>query len=57
MMSYRAIQSFDHTISRKGHGYENKSNSNIYPYISRSDDDDPVDESVETISTVHPCSG
>ena len=48
---------FDHTTSQKGHGYENMSNLNTYPYVSRSDDDDLIDESVETISTIHPCSG
>ena len=57
MMSYHVIQSFDHTTSRKDHGYENMSNLNTYPYISRSDDDDSIDEPVEIISIVHPCSG
>ena len=56
MVSYRTIQSFDHTTSRKDHGYENMSNSNSYPYVSRSDNDDLIDELIETIFTVHPCS-
>ena len=56
MISYRAIQSFDHTLSRKDHGYENMSNSNTYPYISQSDDDDSIDELVETFFTIHLCS-
>ena len=52
-MSYRAIQSFDHTTSQKGHGYENMSNPNTYLYVSRFDDDNSIDEPVEIISTVH----
>ena len=56
-MSYRAIQSFDHTTSRKGHGHENMSNPNTYPYISQSDNDDSIDKSVEIFSTIHPCPG
>ena len=55
-MSYCAIQSFDHTTSRKGYGYEKMSNSNTLPYVSRSDDDDSVDKPVEIISIVYPCS-
>ena len=57
MVSYRAIQFFDHTTSRKGHEYENISTSNTYLYVSQSDDDDLVDKLVEIISTVYPCSG
>ena len=57
MMSYRTILSFDHTTSLKGHGYRNISNPNIYPYVSQSDDDDSIDESIEIIFIVHPCSG
>ena len=53
-MSYRVIQSFDHTISWKDHGYENMSNLNTYPYVSQSDDDDSTDEPLETLSNVHP---
>ena len=57
MVSYHAIQSFNHTTSRKRYGYENMSNPNTYPYVSQSDDDDSIDESVEIIFTVYPCSG
>ena len=57
MVSYHAIQSFDPTTSQKGHGYENISNPNIYPYVPQSDDDDLIDESVKIFSTVHPYSG
>ena len=57
MVSYRAIQSFDHTTSRKDRGYENMSNPNTYLYVSQSKDDDSMDEPVEIISTIHPCSG
>ena len=47
MISYRIIQSFDHTTSQKDHGYENISNPNTYPYVSRSDDDDSINELVK----------
>ena len=57
MTSYRAIQSFDHPTSWKDYGHEIISSLNIYPYVSRSDDDDDsIDELVETFSTVHLCS-
>ena len=57
MVSYHAMQSSDHTTSQKGHGCGNISNPNTYLYVSRSDDDDSIDEPVETFSTVHPYSG
>ena len=56
MVSYHAIQSFDHTTSQTDHGHENISSPNIYLYVSRSDDDDSIDELVEIFSTIHPCS-
>ena len=57
MMSYRAVQSFDHTISQKGHGHGNMLSPNTYPYISRSDDNDSIDELVKIFSIVHSCFG
>ena len=57
MMSYRIIQSFDHTTSQTGHGHKIMSSLNTYQYVSRSNNDDLIDKSVEIFSTVHPCSG
>ena len=57
MMSYHAIQSFDHITFQIGHRHEIMSSLNIYLYVSRSDDDDSIDESVKFFSIVHPCSG
>ena len=51
MISYRAIQSFDHIISQTDHGYENISSPNTYPYVSRSDDDDSIDDPVKFFSS------
>ena len=56
MVSYCAIQSFDHTISLASYGHKNILSPNIYPYISRSNDDDSVDEPIKIFFTVHHCS-
>ena len=57
MVSYRVIQSFSQTTSQMSCGHENMLNSNIYPYISRFDNDDSIDESIKFFSTVHPYFG
>ena len=56
MVSYRAIQSFDHTTCQKGHGYGNMSNPNTYPYVSQSNDNDLIGEPVKIFFTIHPYS-
>ena len=53
-MSYRAIQSFDHTTSQVSYEQESMSSSNTYLYISRSEDDNSVDDILETLSNYHP---
>ena len=57
MANYHAIQSFNHATSQIDHRHGIMSSPNIYPYISRSDDDDLIDEPVEIFSTIHLCSG
>ena len=54
MVSYRAIQSFDHTISQTDYKHGIMSSINTYLYVSRSNDDDSIDKSLETLSNVHP---
>ena len=54
MMSYHAIQSFDHTISQIDYGHEIMTSPNTYPYISRYNDDDSVDGLLETLFNIHP---
>ena len=57
MVSYHAIQSFNHTTSQTAYGHKNMSSPNTYLYVSQFNYDDSVDESVKFFSTVHPCSG
>ena len=57
MVSYHAIQSFDHITSPIDYGHENMSSPNTYPFVSQFDDYDSINEPVKIFSTVHPCFG
>ena len=48
MVSYRAIQSFSQTTSQMSCKYEIMSNLIIYLNISQLEDDDSVDDTLET---------
>ena len=56
MISYCTIQSFDHATCQIDHGYGIMSSLNIYPCVTWFDDDDSVDELIETLSNIHPYS-
>ena len=49
MVSFRVIQSSNQTTSQMSYGYENMSNLITYLYVSQFEDDDSVDDTLETL--------
>ena len=47
MASFRVIQSFSQTTSQMSCGYKNILNLITYHYVSRSEDDDSVDDTLK----------
>ena len=49
MVSFRVIQSFSQTTSQISCGYKNMSNPITYLYVSQSEGDDSVNDTLETL--------